>query len=216
MVLLVIVFVIFRIAKPDATSRFVDKVKAIPTTISSRFHREKDPEIIINGKSNKDEDKNKNEEWIDETEILDDATNETNPDSIDKSDWDIKDLTRLEDLNKEIESIIQENESWTNEEEVNTINEINDTETNNETSEETNTETTNIIIEEITNLIWDTEQVEESTEQNTEQNSTQTNNTQTTNNSTSNNTSTQPKRWNCWEWLTVQDCEDLGKDLAIY
>ena len=49
LILLIIVFFIFRFVKPEATSRFVDKVKSIPTTISSRFHREKNSNIIING-----------------------------------------------------------------------------------------------------------------------------------------------------------------------
>ena len=48
LILLIIVFFIFRFIKPEATSRFVDKVKNIPTTISSRFHREKKSNIIIN------------------------------------------------------------------------------------------------------------------------------------------------------------------------
>ncbi|MBO4516684.1 hypothetical protein J5751_04625 [bacterium] len=49
LILLIIVFFVFRLIKPEATSRFVDKVKTIPTTISSRFHREKKTGIIING-----------------------------------------------------------------------------------------------------------------------------------------------------------------------
>ena len=48
LVLFVIIFLVFRFVKPEATNRFVDKVKWIPTTISSRFHREKKSEIVIN------------------------------------------------------------------------------------------------------------------------------------------------------------------------
>ena len=49
LILFVIVFFIFRLVKPEATSRFIDKVKSIPTTVSSWFHREKKSNIIING-----------------------------------------------------------------------------------------------------------------------------------------------------------------------
>jgi hypothetical protein len=42
LVLLIVVFVIFRIVNPTGTARFVEKVKAIPQTISGWFHRKAD------------------------------------------------------------------------------------------------------------------------------------------------------------------------------
>lgn len=207
LILLIIIFFIFRLIKPEATSRFVDKVKAIPATVSSRFHREKDPEIIINGKSNKD--KNNEEEIINNIEW--NEWNELNgipQGDNEENGWNINDLTRLEELNNEIESIIQENETWSDWEN-NAIQETN----NNQVSEHTNNETTNLIIEEINTLVWDIEQPENKDNNDTQQPKEQS--TQTSTNPSK--ILTQEQRWNCAKaGLSVKDCEDLVRDFSNY
>ena len=109
LVLFFIVFFIFRFIKPEATSRFVDKVKAIPTTISSRFHREKKSSIVINwdttySSGNFEIDENYNVDI--DTSINSNELNESN-------EWvNDSDLLRLEELNEEINAILA---SWSNE-----------------------------------------------------------------------------------------------------
>jgi len=47
---------------------------------------------------------------------------------------------------------------------------------------------------------------------NTQNNNTQNSNTQKSNTKNStNNTPVNQKPWDCWEWLSVQDCEELNK-----
>lgn len=199
LVLLIIVFFIFRIIKPEATNRFVDKVKNIPTTISSRFHREKDPEIIINWKSNKE---TKTETKNDTEDKKTDTTPETNNDDNkkDKNNWDINDLERLEDLNKEIESIIQDTKTWTKWEDTSTTEKTNESNTNNEKNNKTD-----VTIQEVNTSTWTTEQPKDQEEKD-----------QTTTTNTS-NILTQEQRWNCAKaGLSVKDCEDLVRDLSHY
>ena len=124
LVLFVIIFLIFRFIKPEATSRFVDRIKTIPTTISSRFHREKKSKIVINWDTTfssgnfeiKDNYSiyNDNYDYIidDETYVID-SDNSSNADTNTAEQWNNSDLEWLEELNREIEAILA---SWKNEE----------------------------------------------------------------------------------------------------
>ena len=241
LILFVIIFFIFRLVKPEATSRFVDKVRAIPTGISNRFHREKKSKIIINGdttsaSSNFDivnTDDNENDSSIDapvlynneEYDITDSQTNTEN-----------KDTSRLDEFNREIDKILA---SGNNQAEW----EQNDSENNWDLwefiSELINDNEIEII--ELTWTIQDTQDTEfvvidveqpyepepinqTNTQSNTQTNTTPANtqsnsqgntqsNTQSNTTTTKTNTvSPKPQRWDCGEWLTVQDCEDLIRD----
>ena len=112
LILLIIVFFIFRFIKPEATSRFVDKVRNIPTTISSRFHREKKSEIIINGNttstnSNFEINENNGDEYDNEiyVPVVDEDTDNSN-ETEDEDNGEMKDMSRLDELNKELDKII--------------------------------------------------------------------------------------------------------------
>jgi hypothetical protein len=115
LILLIIVFFIFRFIKPEATSRFVDKVRNIPTTISSRFHREKKSGIVINGDTtytNSNFEINENNDNDDEIYIpvtTDEDTGITNEidDEEDEDNGEIKDMSRLDELNKELDKILK-------------------------------------------------------------------------------------------------------------
>lgn len=117
LVLLVIIFFIFRIVKPEATSKFVDKVKAIPQTISGRFHRSSELDIIVDSETN-------SISWDISDTISDDLdADEWDAELIIENTWemtvswdeenisDISDLEWLEQLNNEIESILSGN-TW--------------------------------------------------------------------------------------------------------
>ena len=118
LILLIIVFFIFRFIKPEATSRFVDKVRNIPTTISSRFHREKESGIVINGDTTYtnsnfeiNENNDNDDEYDDEIYIpvtTDEDTGITNEidDEEDEDNGEIKDMSRLDELNKELDKIL--------------------------------------------------------------------------------------------------------------
>ena len=211
LILLIIVFFIFRFIKPEATSRFVDKVKSIPTTISSRFHREKKSEIIINGdttytNSNFEINNNDGNDSLIYIEENSDTTydNDYNT-TYEENNWEVSDLSRLEELNRELDQILASGNNvpeWDN-----TISENEWNQTNN------NIETSNITWNSLPSwfVVIDVEQPYTWTNQTSTQtnNNTQSNNTTNTTTST---TTTTPQRWNCWEWLTVQDCEDLMRD----
>ena len=231
LVLFVIIFLVFRFVKPEATNRFVDKVKWIPTTISSRFHREKKSDIIINWnttstKSNFEiNSDDEYYEWSYAPEI-----DNNNGEISNENNWDINDSSRLEELNRELDRIIA---SWNSQTEPD------------ETSTESGWDIEEIVswlldnneipVIEITwnnqntwFIVIDVEQpyeperpvqtiTQDDTNNTQSTTTTQTNNnTQTNNTQTNNNTSVQPKRWNCWSGLTVQDCEQLMRDLWNY
>lgn len=231
LILLIIVFFIFRLVKPEATNRFVDRVKTIPTTISSRFHREKKSSIVINGdttgtKSNFEIDN----EWEDDSSTLYiEDTTETN--EYIENEWNTGDLSRLEELNKEIDKIMTSGNNQVESEAINSENNIdlgnvvswliNDNEL--QITEITwSTSTTWFVVIDVEQPYEPENQNTTNTQSNTQNNTqttttntnTQTNNTQ--NNSTSTSTKktnkTTPKRWDCGEWLTVQDCEDFARD----
>lgn len=235
LILLIIVFFIFRLVKPEATSRFVDKVKTIPTTISGRFHREKKPKLIINGDTtstssnfeindNKyydedytttivDEDNNEEYEVINEdySETTDDNNYETT------DNWEMKDMSRLDELNRELDKILASwnNQSWW--EEISTENNWDLGEIISELVEDDATAnglpSWFVIID--VEQPYEPETQSQTTQNNTQNTSTNTsNNTQTSNQNTTtqkptSNTQTKPQRWDCWEWLTVQDCEEF-------
>ena len=232
LILLIIVFFIFRLVKPEATNRFVDRVKTIPTTISSRFHREKKSSIVINGDTTSTKSNFEiNNWWEDDSSTLYiENTTETN--EYIENWWNMEDLSRLEELNSELDKILQ---SWNNQ----TANEEYVGSENNENLGEIVSWLINDNELQITEITWsslptwfvviDVEQPYEPENQNTTntqsntQNNTQTTTTNTntqTNSTTNNNTSTStkktnkttPKRWDCGEWLTVQDCEDFARD----
>lgn len=215
LVLFVIIFLIFRFAKPEATSRFVDKVKAIPTTISSRFHREKNSNIIINGsttstKSDFEGENDSNYEDEYNQESVDDSSYEIDS----ENDWYADNLLRLEELNKELDKI----KNSGNDEELiisdETDNEnLNEWDTVQQTAEIDKNDAENWDLGEIISDIldnWDDSQQTEISSQST----TQTTNTKT--NTKTNTSSNKQKRWDCGSWLTVQDCEDLARDFWNY
>ena len=215
LVLFVIIFLIFRFVKPEATSRFVDKVKWIPTTISSRFHREKESDIIINGSttstsSNFDISDEKYGDYDDEyiSAISDENNNESN---------DISDSSRLDELNRELDRIMtsENNQSqwydtnsdanWDLEEIISWVLDNN---------EESTTDVTPTWFD-----VVDVEQPhEQETQTLTHTQSTNTTNTQSnpTTQTNNNQSNTQQKRWDCGEWLTVQDCEQMKRDFWNY
>lgn len=228
LVLFVIIFLVFRFVKPEATNRFVDKVKWIPTTISSRFHREKKSEIVINwnttSTSSNFEVNGDDEyyEWSYNPEI-DENKNENDNETDNKNDRDINDSSRLEELNRELDKIIAsgDNQSqwydtgsdinWNLEEVISWLLD------NNEIS------TTDVTWTALTTWfdVVDVEQpYEQETQANTQSSNTtdtqNTSTTQTNNNQSNDNTSSQQKRWDCGEWLTVQDCEQMKRDFWNY
>jgi len=225
LVLFVIIFLVFRFVKPEATNRFVDKVKWIPTTISSRFHREKKSEIVINwnttSTSSNFEVNGDDEyyEWSYNPEI-DENKNENDNETDNKNDKDINDSSRLEELNRELDKIIAsgDNQSqwYDTDSDVNwDLEEIISWVLGNN---ESNTDVTWNSLPTWFNVV-DVEQPHEqetqtqTTTQNTNTTNTQDNPTTQTNNKQSN---TQQKRWDCGEWLTVQDCEQMKRDFWNY
>ena len=226
LILLIIIFFIFRFVKPEATSRFVDKVKSIPTTISSRFHREKKAEIIINGDTTytntnfeiNDDDENNNLMYTEENYNTSDNNN--NDTIYEESNWEVSDLSRLEELNRELDQILASGNNTSGWTENVSENEWNSTNNNIQTSEITwNTLPSWFVTIDVEQPYEPWDQTPTNTNNNTQINSitgnaTTSNNTQsnTTTNNTTTNTTVTPQRWNCWEWLTVQDCEDLMRD----
>jgi hypothetical protein len=99
LILLIIIFFIFRLIKPEATSRFVDKVKTIPATISSRFHREKKSELIINGNTTSTSSNFEIKDSTDDDEIF-------IPTSTNENDLSTEDSSRLDKLNRELDKIM--------------------------------------------------------------------------------------------------------------
>ena len=224
LVLFVIVFLVFRFVKPEATSRFVDKVKNIPTTISGRFHREKKSDIIINGSTTS----TKSNFEINDDEY-DDYDNEYIPAVIDENDndWDAEDRSRLEQLNRELDRIIASGNNQSQWSETNTDNnwsaeEIVSELINNDTTPTWNTLPSWFVVIDVEQP-YEPESKEQTTTQNTNQTTTNNNsnsNSQTTNNSQNNkqnnnqnnkqyNTTSTQQQWDCWEWLSVQDCEEI-------
>ena len=221
LILLIIVFFIFRFIKPEATSRFVDKVRNIPTTISSRFHREKKSGIVINGdttytnsnfeinENNDNDDEYDDEIYIPVTTDEDtDITNETD-DEEDEDNGEIKDMSRLDELNKELDKILKSG--------------------NNIVVDNQNSQSWNDI--QITETTWstlpswfvviDVEQPYTWTNQTNTQTTTNTNttNNNTQNNNTTTNTTTTKKCWRCsvateWNCLSDQDCDQMMIDLG--
>ena len=219
LILLIIVFFIFRFIKPEATSRFVDKVKWIPTTISSRFHREKKSEIVINGNTTStssnfeiNEDNGDNYEYDNEIYIpvvIDEDINTTN-EIEDEDNGEMKDMSRLDELNQELDKILK---SWNN-----------IIENNNESQSWNNIQITETTWATLPSgfVVVDVEQPYTWTNQTNTQTNTTTNTTINTwnsssintqnNNTTSNNNTFQ--QWDCGPWLSVQDCKDLMRDLG--
>lgn len=213
LILLIIIFFIFRFVKPEATSRFVDKVKNIPTTISSRFHREKKAEIIINGDTTytnsnfeiNNDDENNNLIYNEEDYNISDNNNDDN--TYEENNWEVSDLSRLEELNRELDQIIASGNNASGGTENIPENEWNSVNNNIETAEITwNTLPSWFITIDVEQPYEPEEQTPTNTNNNTQ------NNNSTTNNTTTTNTTSTQQRWNCWEWLTVQDCEDLMRD----
>lgn len=224
LVLFVIVFLVFRFVKPEATSRFVDKVKNIPTTISGRFHREKKSDIIINGSTTS----TKSNFEINDDEY-DDYDNEYIPAVIDENDndWDAEDRSRLEQLNRELDRIIASGNNQSQWSETNTDNnwsaeEIVSELINNDTTPTWNTLPSWFVVIDVEQpyepetQTSNTQNNTNNTTSTTQTNTTQTNTTQTSTTQTNNNTSSQPQRWDCGEWLTVQDCEQMERDFWNY
>lgn len=209
LVLFLIVFFIFRFVKPEATSRFVDKVKAIPTTISSRFHREKKSSIVINWDTTYS---SGNFEIDDNYNVDTDISVNSN----ELNEWVTDgDLLRLEELNNEINAILASG--------------------NNENSEEVDkNDTVEIIVEpepdiivepepdiiknagsspNLSEIIWE---ALSDWNNGTKQESSNTSETINPQVNTS-NILTEQQWWDCAEaWLTVQDCEDLVRDFRNY
>jgi len=84
LVLLIIAFLVYRYVNPDGASRLVDRIKLMPDTISSYFGPNQDDDIKIDSTT---------------TEISWDI-------NLLEDDEELTDDTWLEELNKEIESIL--------------------------------------------------------------------------------------------------------------
>ena len=224
LILLIIVFFIFRFIKPEATSRFVDKVKNIPTTISSWFHREKKSEIIINGNttstSSNFEINENNDEYDNEINIpvvVDEENNVIDDKTVDNEDNEEIKNSWLEELNKELDKIMASGNNIEN-------TEINETWNSNNIQITESTWNTLpswfVVIDVEQPYTWTNQTNTQANTTNTGNNNTQSynntpNNTQNSN-ATSNNTTTQQQCWRCstdGKCLSVQDCEDLVRDL---
>jgi len=233
LVLLIIVFFIFRLIKPEATTRFVEKVRSVPSTISGRFNRDRTSDIIINWDTTKT---TSNFEINNEKDVDIVYTNDTNYTNYDKG-LKSNETSRLKRLNAEIDRILA---SWNNQsewEDVNFENSLNLEEiiswlmndSDLQISEITwinqdswfvvidveqpyEPESNNQVIIQNNNqntwfVVIDVEQPYEPESNN--QTSTQTN---VQNNTTSQKTNTTPAKqqwWDCGSWLTVQDCEEF-------
>jgi len=223
LILLIIVFFVFRLVKPEATSRFVDRVKSIPTTVSSRFHREKKSDIIINWNTTstssnfeiENKDNNENDLSIDAPVLYNNEEyNITNS----QTNIENKDTSRLDELNREIDKILA---SWNNQVEWEQNNSENSWDLWWLISELVNDNEIEIIEITWTNqntefVVIDVEQPYEPETQNTTNNTTQTNNNTQNNNTTTNTTTTQQcgrcSAWTEWNCLSDQDCEDFVRD----
>lgn len=226
LILLIIIFFIFRLVKPEATNRFIDKVKVIPNTISSRFHREKKQKLIINGETtstNSNFEINDNDEYYGDdyttTTVNNDNYENTNK-VYDQNNWEIKDTSRLDELNREIDKILASwnNQSWW--EEIDTENNWNLGEIISELVDDNNTTWNGLpswFVSIDVEQPYEPEQQNSTSSQNNSQNTT-TNSQNTTNNTSNNNQSNStPKEastttqqwWDCGSWLTVQDCEEF-------
>lgn len=205
LVLFLIIFFIFRFIKPEATSRFVDKVKAIPTSISSRFHREKKSTILINWDTTYSS-------WNFEIDENYNVDTDISANSNEANEWvNDSDLLRLEELNKEINAIL---ESWNNEnsneevEENNIVENIIEPEPDIIVEPEPDIVNNSESSSNLGEIIWE---VINDWNENNQQEST------TTSSQTNTNTvSNEPQWWDCGEWLTVQDCEQLRRDFWNY
>lgn len=227
LILLIIVFFIFRFIKPEATSRFVDKVKNIPTTISSRFLREKKSEIIINGNttstsSNFEINENNDDEYDNEINIpvvVDEDNNEIDNETVENEDNEEIKNSWLEELNKELDKIMASGNNIEN-------TEINGTWNSNNVQITENTWNTLpswfVVIDVEQPYTWTNQNnTQTGTTTNTATNTwngTQTNATNSGNNNPQNNNSTtstttnQQQCWACsaeWECVSVQDCEEF-------
>lgn len=240
LVLFIIIFLVFRFVKPEATNRFVDRIKSVPTTISGRFHREKKSNIKINWDTTYsswnfeinggDSTDNDNYDYNTNNENYDINTDSSNYLDTNISEQWTYDSERLEELNREIEAILA---SWNSEEWIIgdkenelTIIEIEREEWDNSAEKLEFIELEPGAIEQpesawnLGEIIWE---VLNESSTNTQQNtSTQTTSTNKTNTRTSTNT-TSPKQqcWACsaegeWKCLSVQDCEDLARDFSTY
>lgn len=218
LILLIIVFFVFRLVKPEATSRFVDRVKSIPTTVSSRFHREKKSDIIINWNTTstssnfeiENKDNNENDLSIDAPVLYNDEEyNITNS----QTNIENKDTSRLDELNREIDRILA---SWNNQvewEQNNSENSwdlwwliselVNDNEIEIIEITWTNQNTEFVVVD--VEQPYEPEEPKPTTPTNTQNNTTPTN---------ANTVSPKQQWWDCGEWLTVQDCEDLIRDFG--
>lgn len=230
LILFVIVFFIFRMIKPEATSRFVDRVKWIPTTVSSRFHREKKTWIVINWDTTYSSwNFESNDDFNIDTDISV-KTNKTDKTSKTNKWMNDNDKLWLEEFNREINSILA---SGNNNENSITWN----------TDWDNNAEETVVVEPELDIVVVPEPDIVVEQESNTTNDKESTwnlaeiiwnvldnwNNNQQNNSSNNSNTTQKPKQvntstilteqqwWDCAEaWLTVQDCEDLVRDFWNY
>jgi len=193
LVLFCIAFLIFRIAKPDLASNFVAKVKSIPQTISSRFHR--DQKIVIDSETT-------SITWDilwDDAELKwedNEVKNEEDQTWNSQKTWDsYADLLRLQELNAEIEAIMNSGKN---------------TEVDNENTASQNEDTWNSGIGDTNteNDITVTE-IKQDTQQSTSETTTN-NNSQSTNTTNSNN-----KNTNKW-WLSQWDYDEASQIMNMF
>lgn len=196
LVLFAIIFVIFRIAKPTATSNFVEKVKNIPQTVSWRFHRDskkdKDTDIVIKSTTtNITWDVKKWNNWDNNNEV---------------KSWDsIDDFLRLQELDAEIK---EQKENWENVETWAT-----------ETSENNWSQVVEPVQNEPENKAIESVTITEikPTETNTWTSTTNTANTTTTTVTTTTTQNTQPTKtttttyWDCWKPFTQAECDEMRR-----
>lgn len=224
LILFVIVFFIFRMIKPEATSRFVDKVKWIPTTVSSRFHREKKTWIVINWDTTYS---SWNFELNDDFNIDTDISVNTNKTDKTNKWMNDNDKLWLEEFNREINSILASgnnensiiwNSDWDNNAEETVVVEpepdiVVVPEPDIVVEQESNTTNDKESSSNLAEIIWNTLNDWDSNQQESSSNQSSTSTRQT-------NTSTiltEQQWWDCAEaWLTVQDCEDLVRDFWNY
>ncbi len=226
LILLIIVFFIFRFVKPEATNRFVDKVRDIPTTVSSRFHREKKSWIVINGdttstSNNFEINENNSDDYQYDNEIYDEDNSKIDKQALEDGDNSEIKNSRLEELNKELDKIMASGEN-TNDTEINNTWDSNDIEITENTWN--NLPSWFVVIDIEQPYTWETQPSSQtntantgSTTDNTENITTNTwndnsqNNDTSINNNTSNNTTATQQLGDCG--LSIQDCENLYRDL---
>lgn len=193
LVLFCIIFLAFRFIKPDATRNFVSKVKAIPQTISSRFHR--DAKVVINSNTvsltwdiaNIDKDTDKKDIW-----------NNQSWDTGKASD-SYEDLQWLQELNAEIEAILQsgknETVSW-------------NSETGAETADENKVDTPT--------TWWDLVVTEIKPQESSARSTTSTQGSTPTNSTTTNTTTNNNNAWNNKWWLSQQDYNEAAQIMNMF